>query len=65
MKERNPVHYLLFITYFPHLIAVLSKTGVMMMPQFAHAKTYRISQGKHRHWSDNFCDRHVQKSHYR
>ena len=44
VKERNPVHYLLFITYFPHLIAGPIRHHKQMMPQFAHAKTYRISQ---------------------
>ncbi|MEZ5493488.1 MAG: MBOAT family O-acyltransferase [Pseudomonadales bacterium] len=44
VKERNPVHYLLFITYFPHLIAGPILHHRQMMPQFAHAKTYRISQ---------------------
>ena len=44
VKERNPVHYLLFITYFPHLIAGPILHHKQMMPQFAHAKTYRISQ---------------------
>ncbi len=44
VKERNPVHYLLFITYFPHLIAGPILHHKQMMPQFAHANTYRISQ---------------------
>ena len=44
VKERNPVHYLLFITYLPHLIAGPILHHKQMMPQFAHAKTYRISQ---------------------
>ena len=44
VKERNPAHYLLFITYFPHLIAGPILHHKQMMPQFAHAKTYRISQ---------------------
>ncbi len=44
VKERNPVHYLLFITYFPHLIAGPILHHKQMMPQFARADTYRISQ---------------------
>lgn len=44
VKERNPVHYLLFITYFPHLIAGPILHHKQMMPQFSQAKTYRISQ---------------------
>ncbi|HQQ73858.1 MAG TPA: MBOAT family protein [Pseudomonadales bacterium] len=44
VKERNPVHYLLFITYFPHLIAGPILHHKQMMPQFAQTNTYRISQ---------------------
>jgi alginate O-acetyltransferase complex protein AlgI len=44
VKERNPVHYLLFITYFPHLIAGPILHHKQMMPQFAQEKTYIISQ---------------------
>ena len=44
VKERNPAHYLLFITYFPHLIAGPILHHKQMMPQFARAETYRISQ---------------------
>ncbi len=44
VKERNPIHYLLFITYFPHLIAGPILHHKQMMPQFARAETYRLSQ---------------------
>ncbi len=44
VKERNPIHYLLFITYFPHLIAGPILHHKQMMPQFARKETYRISQ---------------------
>ncbi len=44
VKERNPIHYLLFITYFPHLIAGPILHHKQMMPQFAQTKTYSISQ---------------------
>lgn len=44
VKERNPVHYLLFITYFPHLIAGPVLHHKQMMPQFAQPQTYRIHQ---------------------
>jgi D-alanyl-lipoteichoic acid acyltransferase DltB (MBOAT superfamily) len=44
VKERNPIHYLLFITYFPHLIAGPVLHHKQMMPQFALPTTYRIQQ---------------------
>ncbi|MCC7517415.1 MAG: MBOAT family protein [Pseudomonadales bacterium] len=44
VKERNPIHYLLFVTYFPHLIAGPILHHKQMMPQFSQAATYRISQ---------------------
>lgn len=44
VKERNPIHYLLFITYFPHLIAGPILHHKQMMPQFARKDTYSISQ---------------------
>jgi alginate O-acetyltransferase complex protein AlgI len=43
VKEYNFVHYLLFVTYFPHLIAGPILHHKEMMPQFAHAATYRFS----------------------
>lgn len=43
VKEANFIHYGLFVTYFPHLIAgpVLHHKDVM--PQFARSATYRLS----------------------
>lgn len=42
VKEYNFVHYLLFVTYFPHLIAGPVLHHKEMMPQFAHAATFRF-----------------------
>ena len=42
-KEYNPVHYGLFVTYFPHLIAGPILHHREMMPQFQEARTYRLS----------------------
>jgi alginate O-acetyltransferase complex protein AlgI len=42
-KEYNFVHYLLFVTYFPHLIAGPVLHHKQMMPQFSEPKTYRIN----------------------
>ncbi len=44
VREFNFVHYVLFVTYFPHLIAGPVLHHKDMMPQFAHPATYRI------HW---------------
>ncbi len=41
-KEYNFLHYALFVTYFPHLIAGPILHHSEMMPQFAQAKTYRV-----------------------
>ncbi len=43
VKEYNFIHYTLFVTYFPHLIAGPVLHHREMMPQFAHASTYRFS----------------------
>ena len=43
VKEYNFVHYLLFVTYFPHLIAGPILHHREMMPQFAQASSYRFS----------------------
>jgi len=43
VKEYNFVHYVLFVTYFPHLIAGPVLHHKDMMPQFAHNATYRIN----------------------
>jgi D-alanyl-lipoteichoic acid acyltransferase DltB (MBOAT superfamily) len=39
--ERKPVHYALFVTYFPHLIAGPVLHHAEMMPQFRLAEIYR------------------------
>lgn len=41
--EYNIIHYLLFVTYFPHLIAGPVLHHRQMMPQFADPDTYRIN----------------------
>ena len=41
-REYNFIHYALFVTYFPHLIAGPVLHHKEMMPQFAHAETYRL-----------------------
>lgn len=41
-REYNFVHYCLFVTYFPHLIAGPVLHHKEMMPQFARAETYRL-----------------------
>ena len=43
VKEFNFVHYALFVTYFPHLIAGPVLHHKQMMPQFRNPDTYRIS----------------------
>lgn len=42
-KEGSFIHYVLFVTYFPHLIAGPVLHHKEMMPQFAQASTYRFS----------------------
>jgi alginate O-acetyltransferase complex protein AlgI len=41
VEETNPVHYGLFVTYFPHLIAGPVLHHAQMMPQFADPAIYR------------------------
>jgi alginate O-acetyltransferase complex protein AlgI len=41
VREVNPVHYGLFVTYFPHLIAGPVLHHAQMMPQFAESSIYR------------------------
>ena len=41
--EPNPVHYLLFVTYFPHLIAGPVLHHKEMMPQFRNSATYQFN----------------------
>lgn len=43
VNERNFVHYLLFVSYFPHLIAGPVIHHKQMMPQFSQDSTYRVS----------------------
>lgn len=43
VKEYNFIHYVLFVTYFPHLIAGPVLHHKDMMPQFAHDSTYHIN----------------------
>ncbi len=43
VKEYNFIHYTLFVTYFPHLIAGPVLHHKEMMPQFAQASTYRLN----------------------
>lgn len=40
VNEANPVHYGLFVTYFPHLVAGPVLHHAQMMPQFADASIY-------------------------
>jgi D-alanyl-lipoteichoic acid acyltransferase DltB (MBOAT superfamily) len=42
-RELNFIHYGLFVTYFPHLIAGPVLHHKEMMPQFAHPDTYRVN----------------------
>lgn len=42
VREANYLHYGLFVTYFPHLIAGPVLHHKEMMPQFGAAETYRI-----------------------
>ena len=46
VKEKNFIHYLLFVTYFPHLIAGPVLHHSQMMPQFAKKETYRLDYEK-------------------
>lgn len=41
VEERSFTHYLLFVTFFPHLIAGPVLHHAQMMPQFRALKTYR------------------------
>ena len=43
VKEYNFVHYVLFVTYFPHLIAGPVLHHKEMMPQFARQTTYQVN----------------------
>jgi alginate O-acetyltransferase complex protein AlgI len=41
VRERNVVHYFLFVSYFPHLISGPVLHHGQMMPQFRERKTYQ------------------------
>jgi len=41
-KERGPLSYMLFVTFFPHLIAGPILHNREMMPQFGNRETYRF-----------------------
>ena len=43
VNERNPLHYVLFVTYYPHLIAGPVLHHAEMMPQFAQSDIYRAA----------------------
>lgn len=46
VRERSFSHYLLFVTYFPHLIAGPVLHHAQMMPQFADPASYRLDPAK-------------------
>lgn len=46
VRETRFVHYLLFVSYFPHLIAGPILHHAQLMPQFREASTYRIDLGR-------------------
>lgn len=46
VKERRFIHYVLFVTYFPHLIAGPILHHSQMMPQFAEKSSYKINYDK-------------------
>ena len=46
VRERSFSHYLLFVTYFPHLIAGPVLHHAQMMPQFADPASYRLDRAK-------------------
>ncbi len=45
VKEYNFIHYTLFVTYFPHLIAGPILHHKEMMPQFALKENYQVNWG--------------------
>jgi alginate O-acetyltransferase complex protein AlgI len=45
VKEYRPVHYGLFVTYFPHLVAGPVLHHAQMMPQFGNRSVYRFDAG--------------------
>ncbi|HXD04666.1 MAG TPA: MBOAT family protein [Burkholderiaceae bacterium] len=55
VRESRFVHYLLFVTYFPHLIAGPVLHHGQMMPQFANPNTYRADYRKMALGLATFC----------
>jgi alginate O-acetyltransferase complex protein AlgI len=45
VTESKPVHYGLFVTYFPHLVAGPVLHHAQMMPQFADRSIYQVQAG--------------------
>lgn len=43
VNEARPIHYGLFVTYFPHLVAGPVLHHAQMMPQFAQPDIYRLN----------------------
>ena len=56
-KTRDLLSYVLFVTFFPHLIAGPILHNREMMPQFADQATYRFSAGNLAVGLTIFCDR--------
>jgi alginate O-acetyltransferase complex protein AlgI len=46
VNEARPIHYGLFVTYFPHLVAGPVLHHAQMMPQFADAAVYRFDAAR-------------------
>lgn len=46
VRESKFTHYLLFVSYFPHLIAGPVLHHAQMMPQFAKVSTYKLNYDK-------------------
>ena len=47
-RDRSPLNYTLFVTFFPHLIAGPIVHNREIMPQFADPATYRVFGAEHR-----------------
>ncbi|WP_397534926.1 MBOAT family O-acyltransferase [Roseateles sp.] len=45
VNEARPLHYGLFVTYFPHLVAGPVLHHAQMMPQFGRPEVYRFNAG--------------------
>ena len=55
VKEYRPVHFGLFVTYFPHLVAGPVLHHAQMMPQFASPAVYRFDSGRFFAGTAIFC----------